>query len=115
MAAAQHNIVVGRGEDFAFTLTIKDSVGERVDVSGDTFKAQVRTQGGKPLICEFTIDAEELGEEGVIICTLPQTETLKLDGNARYQWDLFRIEANTDSVSRLIAGDVRVENNITYF
>ena len=36
MAAAKHNIIVSRGEDFSFTLTVSDSTGT-IDLTGETF------------------------------------------------------------------------------
>lgn len=111
MAAALHNIVFARGEDFGFSLTIRDPDGELVDVSADTFTAQIRREHGKPIIAEFTCDAATDGENGVVTCTLPQSETLKLDGNIRYKWDLFR-ESSTGHI-QLIRGEAKVSNNIT--
>lgn len=111
MAAALHNIVFARGEDFGFSLTIRDPDGELVDVSADTFTAQIRREHGKPIIAEFTCDATIDGENGVVLCTLPQSETLKLDGNIRYKWDLFRVSEGY--TSQLISGEAKVSNNIT--
>jgi hypothetical protein len=120
MAAAKHNITVGRGEDFSFTLTIATSGGP-VNLTNDLFKAEVRRDAGKPLVATFTVTISNPPEGGVVVVKLPKEETLKLDGNARYKWDLFRIidgdtgdPAEGDTV-RLIYGDLQVENNITDF
>jgi hypothetical protein len=120
MAAAKHNITVGRGEDFSFTLTIA-TTGEPVDLTNDLFKAEVRRDAGKPLVATFTVTILNPPQGGVVVVKLPKEETLKLDGNARYKWDLFRIihgdtgdPAEGDTV-RLIYGDLQVENNITDF
>jgi hypothetical protein len=120
MAAAKHNITVGRGEDFSFTLTIATSGGP-VDLTGDTFKAEVRRDAGKPLVATFTVTISNPPQGGVVVVKLPKEETLKLDGNARYKWDLFRIVDGaaggdpTGDTVRLIYGDLQVENNITDF
>ena len=120
MAAAKHNITVGRGEDFSFTLTIADSGGNAVNLDNDLFKAEVRRDAGKPLVATFNVTISN-ASGGVVVVKLPKEETLKLDGNARYKWDLFRIidgdtgnPAEGDTV-RLIYGDLQVENNITDF
>ena len=55
MAAAKHNITVGRGEDFSFTLTIADSGGNAVNLDNDLFKAEVRRDAGKPLVATFSV------------------------------------------------------------
>lgn len=113
MAAAKHNITVGRGEDFSFTLTIATSGGAAVNIANNTFKAEVRRDAGKPLVATFTVTIEG-ATTGTVKVKLPKAETLKLDGNARYKWDLFRIESDGNT-TRLIYGDLQIENNITDF
>lgn len=113
MAAAKHNITVGRGEDFSFTLTIATSGGDAVNISNNTFKAEVRRDAGKPLVATFSVTIEGAAA-GKVKVKLPKAETLKLDGNARYKWDLFRIESSGNT-TRLIYGDLQIENNITDF
>jgi len=119
MAAAKHNITVGRGEDFSFTLTIAGT--PAVNLGNDLFKAEVRRDAGKPLVATFTVTITNATNPATVLVKLPKEETLKLDGNARYKWDLFRIidgdtgdPAEGDTV-RLIYGDLQVENNITDF
>jgi len=122
MAAAKHNITVGRGEDFSFTLTIAASTGSAaVNLTGDTFKAEVRRDAGKPLVATFAVNIISATNPATVSVKLPKLETLKLDGNARYKWDLFRIVDGaaggdpTGDTVRLIYGDLQVENNITDF
>lgn len=117
MAAAKHNIIVSRGEDFSFTLTIAGSTA--VDLGNDLFKAEVRRDAGKPLVATFAVSITNATNPATVSVKLLKEETLKLDGNARYKWDLFRIidgdtgdPAEGDTV-RLIYGDVKVENNVT--
>lgn len=113
MAAANHNIIVSRGEDFSFTLTVQDSSGSAVDISNNTFTSEIRRDGGKPLVASFSCAITDAGN-GILVATLPQSETLKLDGNVNYKWDLFRTDDDSETTTtRLIYGDVKVENNIT--
>lgn len=112
MSAANHNLTISRGEDLSFTLTLKDVDGETIDVSSDTFPAEIRRDGGKPLVAEFVSDPTSNGASGQVTFTLPKSESLKLDGNNRYKWDLFRVQQN-EITTRLIYGSVNVENNIT--
>jgi len=122
MAAAKHDITVGRGEDFGFTLTLTNDADPptAIDLANDLFKAEVRRDAGKPLVAAFSCTISD-ASGGVVSVRLPQEETLKLDGNARYKWDLYRIvdgdvgdPAEGDTV-RLLYGDLKVENNITDF
>ena len=112
MAAAKHNLIVSRGEDFSFKVTVADSSGA-VNISGDTFKAEIRRASGKPLVASFTC-AVTAGTAGEVTVTLPRSESLKLDAYTTYNWDIFRIESGTPDVTTcLIKGNLRVEGNVT--
>ena len=111
MAAAKHNLIVSRGEDVSFKVTVADS-SEDVDVSNDTFKSEIRRASGKPLVASFTCTVGTPTNE--VTVTLPRSESLKLDANTTYKWDIFRIESGTPEITtRLIYGDVIVEGNVT--
>lgn len=113
MAAAQHNIIVSRGADFGFQLTIRDSAQAIVNVAADTFTAQIRRAPKQPLIASFVCDATGAGAQGIVTCTLPKAQTLKLDGNLTYYWDLFRRTNSSGLSDMLIKGTVKVDDNIT--
>lgn len=110
MAAAKHNLIVSRGEDYSFTLTISES-GSPVDVDGETFKAEIRRASGKPLVASFTCVVSD-GPQGEVTVTLPRLESLKLDANTTYKWDIFRVQTD-DTSTCLIKGDLRVEGDVT--
>ena len=106
MAAAKHNLIVSRGEDFSFKVTVSG-----ITISGDTFKSEIRRASGKPLVASFTCTVDSSTE---VTVTLPRSESLKLDANTTYKWDIFRIESGTPEITtRLIYGDVIVEGNVT--
>ena len=107
MAAAKHNIIVARGEDFSFTLSAS-LAGEPVNLAATELKAEIRRGGGKPLVASF--DAMTDDGDNVVV-GISKTETLKLNGNTTYEWDLFRTASGTRS--RLIYGKVFVEDSIT--
>ncbi len=107
MAAAKHNIIVARGEDFSFTLSAS-LASVTVNLSASELKAEIRRGGGKPLVASF--DAMTDDGDNVVV-GISKTETLKLDGNTTYEWDLFRTASGTRS--RLIYGKVFVEDSIT--
>lgn len=113
MAAAQHNIIVSRGADFGFQLTIRDSAQVIVNVAADTFTAQIRRAPKQPLVASFVCDATGAGAQGIVSCTLPKSETLKLDGQINYYWDLFHLTNSSGLSDRLIKGTVKVDDNIT--
>jgi len=106
MAAAKHNLIVSRGEDVSFKVTVSG-----ITISGDTFKSEIRRASGKPLVASFTCTVDSSTE---VTVTLPRSESLKLDANTTYKWDIFRIESGTPEITtRLIYGDVIVEGNVT--
>jgi len=118
MAAAKHNLIVSKGEDFSITLTISES-GSPVNLSGaeaSTFKAEIRRASGKPLVASFTCAVTD-ATNGVVTITLPRSESLKLDANTTYKWDIFRIKTapdpDPDVTTCLIRGDLRIEGNVT--
>jgi hypothetical protein len=110
MAAAKHNLIISRGADFGFSLTIRDALQQIVDVSTYTFKAEIRRAPKQPLVASFICDATANGINGVVNFVLPSARTLKLDESISYYWDVYQITPLKD---KLIAGSVRVENNVT--
>ena len=116
MAAAKHNLIVSRGEDFSFTLTISESGSAVIlsDAEASTFKAEIRRASGKPLVASFTCAVTDAAN-GVVTVTLPRSESLKLDAYTTYNWDIFRIKTapSPDVTTCLIKGDLRIEGNVT--
>ena len=118
MAAANHNIIVSRGEDFSFELIISGSLGT-IALTDNVIKAEIRRGGGKPLVASFVATipdqvANSAADKGKVKLKLAKAESLKLDGNLNYKWDLFWTDdASPTTTIRLIYGDVKVENNIT--
>ena len=109
MAAANHNIIVSRGEDFSFDLIITG-----VTLTDNVIKAEIRRGGGKPLVASFVATIpDQSANEGKVTLKLTKAESLKLDGNLNYKWDLFWSTDIPVTTTRLIYGDVKVENNIT--
>lgn len=109
MAAAKHNLIVSRGEDFSFKVTVADSSGN-VNISDDTIKSEIRRASGKPLVASFTCTVGTSTNE--VTVTLPRSESLKLDANTTYKWDIFRVQTD-DTSTCLIRGDLRVEGDVT--
>tara|TARA_A200000159_G_C7236003_1_gene302346 strand:- start:528 stop:857 length:330 start_codon:yes stop_codon:yes gene_type:complete len=107
MAAAKHNIIVARGEDFSFTLSAS-LASVSVNLAASELKAEIRRGGGKPLVASFDAMTDD-GDD--VVVGISKTETLKLDGNTTYEWDLFRTASGTRT--RLIYGKVLVEDSIT--
>lgn len=115
MAAAAHNITIERGADYGFELTIKNSAGVVVDLSSipiANFKAQIRRSSGKPLVASFTTAFKTDGTDGIVIFTLTDTESNKLNSRHRYEYDLFW-QDSSGARDYLIRGTATVNGNIT--
>lgn len=115
MAAATHNITIERGADLSFDLTIKDSDDVVVDLSAipiANFKAQIRRGSGKPLIASFSTSFKTDGTDGIVVFTLTDTESNKLNSEHRYTYDVFWQDA-AGTRDYLIRGTATVSGNIT--
>lgn len=112
MSAAQRNLNIERGAAKSFTLQIKTAAGVAVDITGSTFKAEIREAHRKPLVAAFTCSIVAPASNGTILCNLADDQTSNLDVSKRYKWDLFwRNSGGTNR--RLLYGDVVVQPNIT--
>ncbi len=112
MAAAKHNIILGRGEDYVATLAIKTEGGTPVNITDNNFKGQIRRGAGKPLITSFVFTiTDDVG--GVVKIKLPLVNSLKLDPNITYQYDIFRYDDEEGDNIRLLSGSLIAEGNIT--
>lgn len=113
MAAAKHNIITSRGEDYSAILSIKNQSDQAVDLTDDTFKGEVRRGTGKPLVASFTLTISGTPSEGNLSIKLPDTETEKLDPNITYQYDIFRHIDGSADATRLLYGTIVAEGGIT--
>jgi hypothetical protein len=112
MSAAKRNLNIERGAEKSFTLQIKDATGAAVNLTGSSFKAEIREAHRKPLVASFTCTTAAPATNGTILCVLADDQTSNLDVSQRYKWDLFwRDSGGTNR--RLLYGDVVVQPNIT--
>lgn len=81
-----NEIVVYKGRRNVIT------VGLGIDVSGDTFKSQIRSEPelDAPLICEWVITFATTGADGELVLTLDDSITSNIQVNSGYM-DLLRI------------------------
>jgi hypothetical protein len=125
MSAAHYNLKISRGEDFSFTLTIRDNLEAPIviTVTGNQFKAEIREEFKKPLIQSFAFQtktavsgqstADSVLNDGQLRFKLTSAQTLLFDVNKRYKWDFFWTDVG-GSKHRLLYGDVIIGPNITH-
>ena len=109
MATIQ-NLTVDQDADFTQTLTIKDSTGTVVDISGQTITSKIRKTHLSTTSYSFTT-ALVSATDGTCSITMTDTVTASLT-EGRYVWDL----TTTDSgglITRRIEGRVTVTPSVT--
>ena len=109
MATIQ-NLTIDQDADFTQTLTVKDSTGTVVDLTGQTVTSKVRKTHLSTTSYSFTT-ALVSATDGTCSITMTDTVTASLT-EGRYVWDL----TTTDSaglVTRRIEGRVTVTPSVT--
>ena len=109
MATIQ-NLTVDQDADFTQTLTIKDSTGTVVDISGQTITSKIRKTHLSTTSYSFTT-ALVSATDGTCSITMTDTVTASLT-EGRYVWDL----TTTDSgglITRRIEGRVTITPSVT--
>lgn len=110
MAGTKH-LELYQGDDYPLRLEFENLDGSSQDVSGFTYRAQIRraaTSPGAPL-ATFDVDLAQAAS-GVVELLLPSDQTAGLP--ARCVWDLEETDDN-GIVTTLMAGAVTVEREVT--
>ena len=104
------NIVITRGDTTTLVITITDSAGAGINITGRTYTSQVRGNADDPtaeatFTCTLTTPAS-----GILTCVLSATQTATLEpGN--HVWDLQ--EDASGVISTVIAGAFTVLADVT--
>ena len=109
MATIQ-NLTIDQDADFTQTLTIKDSTGTVVDISGQTVTSKMRKTHLSTSATSFTT-AIVSGTAGTCSITLTDTVTAALT-EGRYVWDLTTTTSG-GLVTRRLEGRVTVTPSVT--
>ena len=109
MATIQ-NLTVDQDADFTQTLTIKDSTGTVVDITGQTVTSKMRKTHLSTSATSFTT-AIVSGTAGTCSITLTDTVTAALTEGI-YVWDLTTTD-DTGLVTRRLEGRVTVTPSVT--
>ena len=104
------NLTIDQDADFTQTLTIKDSTGTVVDISGQTVTSKMRKTHLSTSATSFTT-AIVSGTAGTCSITLTDTVTAALT-EGRYVWDLTTTTSG-GLVTRRIEGRVTVTPSVT--
>ena len=109
MATIQ-NITIDQDADFTETLTIKDSTGTVVDLTGQTITSKLRKAHLSSSATSFTTAAVS-ATDGTCSITLTDTVTAALS-EGRYVWDLTTTDGS-GIITRRIEGRATVTPSVT--
>lgn len=108
MATVRH-LVIDQGTTFSLTLTVADSNGNALNLTGYTLRGQLRKSYGSTSYTSFTTSSGDLsGGELTIALTATQTSALRA---GRYVYDI-EID-NAGEVTRVLEGIITVTPEVT--
>ena len=110
MAAGKYNLLIEQGSTFKKIITLKDNAGVVTNLTGATFKSQIKTRAGGTLIIEFTMVGDDL-VNGKFSLNLTALQTTALSFNSAV-YDIEVVYSNL-TVERLIEGNVSLSKEIT--
>mgnify|MGYP007100041984 CR=1 FL=1 len=115
MNAAQYDLIIDRAAEYRFTLTIKDRSGALVSITGRNFYSDIREKATKKTAVSFTPTITAAPTVGEVVLSLTEENTLLLNENIEYEWDLFMVTGSVPSqtTERLLFGNVVVRQNFT--
>jgi hypothetical protein len=107
---ADQDLIITRGDTETLVVTITSDGSTAVDITGRTYKAQIRsTQDSTTIKASFTCTVTG-GASGQVTCVLSATSSAALSAGL-YFWDL---EENASGViSTILAGNVTVLADVT--
>lgn len=108
--SAQNNLTVDKGTDFTYNISLINSAGVPVDVTGFTGNAQMRTSYTSNSYVAMNVNVSE-SNTGLITLSMNSHTTNSLTAS-RYLYDLILTSAN-NVVSRLMEGTITINPNVT--
>ena len=110
MAAGTHNITIEKGIDFELTFNLKDSSDAAINVTGYTFKAELRRKASTGVAATFT-SAITNASAGQVKISMNATTTRGLPVG-KLQYDLVSQDGSSN-VKRYVTGTATVKDTIT--
>lgn len=112
MNAAKYDITIDRASEYDFILTIQNYSQFPIDLSENVvFYSDIREVVSKKIITSFSYSFPNQGTDGRVSLSLPESSTLLLNPNKKYEYDIFM--ARGEETTCLLYGSVFVRANIT--
>jgi len=107
---ANYPLTLRIGDTETISVTLQDSSGTAVNITGRSYAAQVRaTADASSALATFSCSVTN-GAAGQLACTLTAAQTAALSTGVAV-WDLQ--ETNGATVTTLLAGPVRIDQDVT--
>lgn len=109
------DLTVIQGTDALFKINIKDSEGAEFDVTDKAFAASLKKSfsSSDSSSIDFTTNIS-VAQSGIISISLTNAQTLSLDVNSRYVYDVMMYDAASGTeVQSILRGKVFVEPSVT--
>jgi hypothetical protein len=109
--AAERNITIYKGDTYVHEVRIKNSENVNTDITGRTYKAQIRkSRSSDAIVLNFDIVITD-AQNGIIRMSLsPENTSVVSSGTYFYDFE----EKNQDIVTTLMSGKVTVTGDVTY-
>jgi hypothetical protein len=112
MTAANYNLTIDQGSDFALTMTVKEG-GVAKDLTGYSARAQLRTRkSDASAAATFTCSVLSPASSGQVKLELDNSTSTALSAG-RYFYDLEIYTASDAIVKRLLQGEVNLTPEVT--
>lgn len=108
--AGLRNISIYKGDTYTHQVTIQDSTGTAIDISGRSYSGQIRKASGSDTVVATFATALTDPTNGVLQITLSSSVTSSIQAGT-YVYDLQ--ETNGSNVLTLMYGDVTVSTEVT--
>jgi len=113
MTAGTYDITIDQGSDYSLGITVKDSVGDPLDLTGYSARAQLRPKKDSTILsASFTCEIGSPPTDGQITMTLANAISTAMTAGT-YYYDLEVYTAGDGYVKRLIEGKARVKQEVT--
>ncbi len=121
MPAANHDFDIEQGATFSQSLTFKDAEGSAINLTGCTFRGQVRRSAtDSKLLANFAFDLTHLST-GIVVVSLSSTQTSSLPAEQNSEaakatselaYDIERVNVD-ETVDRIMQGVLNISPEVT--
>jgi len=110
--AAVANLKIDQGASFSSDVTVTNTDGDAVDLSGYTVTARMSKDYGSSTYTTITSNIAADPTTGVITLSLTNYQTSNLDAPARYVYDVYITQTSTSTVTRVIEGIITINPKV---